>query len=85
MPMSVDYGISGNAATGGGNEGRYTYKVGVKALFDERYDFTLAYIGYGSQRNYDDIAGVGKTVVGGSGDIGLSDRNWLSLTFSTAF
>jgi len=85
MPMSVDYGISGNAATGGGNEGRYTYKVGVKALFDERYDFTLAYIGYGSQRNYDDISGVGKTVVGGSGDIGLSDRNWLSLTFSTAF
>ena len=25
------------------------------------------------------------SVVGGSGDIGLSDRNWLSLTFSTAF
>ena len=38
-------------------------------------------------RDHDKIifSGVGKTVVGGSGDIGLSDRNWLSLTFSTAF
>jgi hypothetical protein len=46
---------------------------------------TLAYIGYGSPRKYADIPGVGKTVVGGSGDIGLSDRNWISLTLSTAF
>ncbi|WP_313054224.1 DUF1302 domain-containing protein [Pseudomonas lopnurensis] len=84
-PMSFDYGLSGNAAAGGGNEGRYTFKVGVKGTFDERYDVTLSYIGYGSQRKYQDIPGVGKTVVGGSGDIGLSDRNWLSLTFSTAF
>jgi len=80
-----DYGLSGNAANGGGSEGKYSYKVGIKGTFDERYDVTLAYIGYGSQRKYADIAGVGKTVVGGTGDIGLSDRNWLSLSFSTAF
>ncbi len=84
-PMSVDYGLSGNAANGGGSEGKYSYKVGIKGTFDERYDVTLAYIGYGSQRKYADIAGVGKAVVGGTGDIGLSDRNWLSLSFSTAF
>ena len=84
-PMSFDYGVSGNAATGGGNEGKYSYKIGVKGTLDERYDVTLAYIGYGSPRKYADIPGVGKTVVGGSGDIGLSDRNWISLTLSTAF
>ncbi|MBD1552584.1 DUF1302 domain-containing protein [Pseudomonas typographi] len=84
-PMSLDYGLSGNAANGGGNEGKYSYKVGIKGTFDERYEVTLAYIGYGSQRKYDDIPGIGKTVVGGNGDIGLSDRNWLSLTLSTAF
>ncbi|MBG6463836.1 DUF1302 family protein [Pseudomonas aeruginosa] len=84
-PMSFDYGVSGNAATGGGSEGKYSYKVGIKGTLDERHDVTLAYIGYGSPRKYADIPGVGKTVVGGAGDIGLSDRNWVSLTLSTAF
>ncbi|WP_028628881.1 DUF1302 domain-containing protein [Metapseudomonas resinovorans] len=84
-PMSFDYGVSGNAATGGGSEGKYSYKIGIKGTLDERYDVTLAYIGYGSPRKYADIPSVGKTVVGGAGDIGLSDRNWISLTLSTAF
>ncbi|MCY1184096.1 hypothetical protein D3C81_1815180 [compost metagenome] len=83
--MSFDYGVSGNAATGGGSEGKYSYKIGIKGTLDERYDVTLAYIGYGSPRKYADIPSVGKTVVGGAGDIGLSDRNWISLTLSTAF
>jgi len=84
-PMSVDYGVSGVAATGGGNEGKYTWKAGVKGTYDERLDVTLSYIGYGSERHYADVAGVGKTVIGGSGDVGLTDRNWVSLTVSTAF
>jgi hypothetical protein len=84
-PLSFDYGISGNAASGGGSEGKYSYKIGIKGTLDERYDVTLAYIGYGSQRKYGEIPGVGKTVIGGNGDVGLSDRNWLSLTLSTAF
>ena len=84
-PMSVDYGVNGNAATGGGNEGKYTWKAGVKGTYDERVDVTLSYIGYGSERKYADVAGVGKTVVGGTGDVGLTDRNWVSLTLSTAF
>lgn len=84
-PMSLDYGVYGNAATGGGNEGKYTWKAGIKGTYDERYDVTLSYIGYGSERKYANVPGVGKTVVGGSGDVGLTDRNWVSLTLSTAF
>lgn len=55
--MSVDYGVNGNAATGGGNEGKYTWKAGIKT-YDERVDVTLSYIGYGSERHYADVAGV---------------------------
>lgn len=84
-PISFDYGVSGNAATGGGSEGKYSYKVGVKGVLDERYEVTLAYIGYGSDTKQRYVPGVGNTVVGGRGDIGLTDRDWVSLTLSTAF
>ena len=84
-PISLNYGISGNAATGGGNEGDYNFKVGIKGVLDERYEISLAYIGYGSKTITRDIPGVGKTVVGGNGSVGLSDRDWVSLTLSTAF
>lgn len=84
-PMSFNYGLSGNAATGGGNQGDYNFKVGIKGTLDERHEISLAYIGYGSKTITRDIPGVGKTVVGGSGAIGLSDRNWISLTLNSAF
>lgn len=84
-PISFDYGIKGNAASGGGSEGKYSYKLGVKGVLDERYEVTLAYIGYGSRTIKRDVPGLGSTVVGGSGDVGLTDRDWLSLTLSTAF
>lgn len=84
-PISVDYGVSGNAATGGGAQGKYSYKVGVKGVLDERYEITLAYIGYGSDTIKRNVPGVGNTVVGGRGDVGLTDRDWVSLTLSTAF
>ena len=77
--MSFDYGVSGNVVIGGGSEGKYSYKIGVKGTLDECYDVILVYIGYGSSRKYVDIFGVGKIVVGGFGDIGLFDCNWISL------
>ncbi|WP_193073429.1 DUF1302 domain-containing protein [Pseudomonas sp. FME51] len=84
-PMSLNYGISGNAATGGGNEGDYNFKVGIKGLLDERYEISLSYIGYGSDTITRNVPGVGNTVIGGNGSIGLSDRDWISLTLGTAF
>jgi len=46
---------------------------------------TLSYIGYGSERKYAERCRRRKTVVGDTGDVGLTDRNWVSLTLSTAF
>ena len=84
-PMSINYGVSGNAAAGGGNEGDYNFKVGIEGVFDERYELSLSYIGYGSDAIKRDIPNVGNTVVGGNGNIGIADRDWVSLSFSTAF
>ena len=84
-PMSISYGVSGNAAAGGGNEDDYNFKVGIEGVFDERYELSLSYIGYGSDAIKRDVPNVGNTVVGGNGSIGIADRDWVSLSFSTAF
>lgn len=83
--MSFDYGVLGNVVIGGGSEGKYSYKVGIKGMLDECYDVILVYIGYGSLCKYVDIFGVGKIVVGGVGDIGLFDCNWVLLILSIVF
>ena len=77
--------VSTRIRTGGGNEDDYNFKVGIKGVLDERYDISLSYIGYGSDTITRNVPGVGNTVVGGNGSIGLSDRDWVSLTLSTAF
>ncbi|TEL39896.1 DUF1302 family protein [Pseudomonas aeruginosa] len=80
VPMTVNYGIKGNAATaGGGNEGALSWSVGVTMTYAQRFEFGLRYA---------DTAAQSKTLpdgsVAGNGSVGGTDRGWLALTFKTS-
>ena len=80
VPLTVNYGLHGNAATaGGGNEGALTWSAGVQLTYAQRFEFGLRYA---------DSRAQSKTLndgsVGGNGAVGGTDRGWLALTFKTS-
>jgi hypothetical protein len=80
VPLTVNYGLHGNAATaGGGNEGALTWSAGVQFTYAQRYEFGLRYA---------DTRAQSKTLadgsVGGNGAVGGTDRGWLAFTFKTS-
>ncbi|WP_095156510.1 DUF1302 domain-containing protein [Pseudomonas sp. Irchel 3E13] len=80
VPLTVNYGLSGNAATaGGGNEGALTWSVGVQLTYAQRYEFGLRYADSDAQSKH--IPG---DTVGGNGSVGGTDRGWLAFTFKTS-
>ena len=80
VPLTVNYGLSGNAASGGGgNEGALAWSAGVQMLYAQRYDFGLRYADTGAQSKT--IPG---NAVGGNGAVGGTDRGWLAFTFKTS-
>jgi len=83
--FSLNYGLYGNAAHGGGNEGMYNYKVGVRGVWQRNFQVDLAYNGYGGNLETETFP-EGEVVVGSNGsNAALSDRDWVSLTLSYAF
>ncbi len=81
LPISFSYGIYGNGATlGGGNQGAYSYSVGVQAKIRQRYLVTLKY--NDQYARYNTSNGVVTTV---SGNAVQSDHGWASLAFETTF
>lgn len=82
FPLTVNYGLYGNAAAGGGNQGAMTWSAGVKATYDQLHEVTLRYTDQSAHTKYDDVTGA---VIGGNGNVGLTDRGYVSLTFKTSF
>lgn len=80
VPLTVNYGLSGNAASaGGGNEGALTWSAGVQMTYAQRYEFGLRYSDTDAQTK--NIPG---DTVGGNGAVGGTDRGWLAFTFKTS-
>lgn len=81
LPMTLNHGLYGNAASGGGNQGATSYSIGVKATYDRIHEVTLRYADQYAHTHYD----ANNVVSGGNGSVGLTDRGWVSLTFKTGF
>jgi hypothetical protein len=81
IPLTVNYGIHGNAATaGGGTEGALAWSVGARMTYQQQYEFTLRYADTHAQTKN----GLNDTVTG-NGGVGTTDRGWLAFTFKTSF
>jgi hypothetical protein len=81
IPLTVNYGIHGNAPTaGGGTEGALAWSVGARMIYQQQYEFTLRYADTHAQTKN----GLNDTVTG-NGAIGTTDRGWLAFTFKTSF
>ncbi|MBS0349546.1 MAG: DUF1302 family protein [Proteobacteria bacterium] len=86
VPLTINYGLSGNAPSGGGGfERLMSWSAGVKMTYASRYEFTLRYADMAAATIYNST---GTTVLGGNGlssAVGATDRGWLTFTFKTAF
>lgn len=82
MPVTLNYGLYGNAASGGGNQGALAWSTGIRAIYDQRHEVTLRYADQFAHTKYDSTTGF---VTGGNGNVGLTDRGYVSLTFKTGF
>ncbi|WP_313054242.1 DUF1302 domain-containing protein [Pseudomonas lopnurensis] len=81
VPLTINYGIHGNAATaGGGSEGALSWSVGAKMTYIQRHEFSLRYADTSAQEKT--LANGG---VGGNGAVGTTDRGWLVFTYKTSF
>ena len=81
VPLTVNYGLHGNAPTaGGGSEGALAYSVGVKLTYAQLYEFGLRYADTAAQPK-----NLANGTVAGNGNLGGEDRGWLAFTFKTSF
>ena len=82
MPMSLGIGLKGNGATlGGGNEGAYSYGIGLEANFRQKYLFAIKWAD--SKARYNTAASGLVTTV--NGNAAQNNHGWLGLTFKTTF
>lgn len=81
-PITVNYGVYGNAASGGGNQGASTWSVGLTATYATNTEIGLRYSDQTAHTKYNNGA-----VSGGNNPslVGLTDRGWLALTLKTGF
>ncbi len=86
LPMSVNYGLHGNAPTGGGGfEKALSWAVGVKMTYRQNHEFSLRYSDANVRTKYN---AAGTLVIGGNssgGGLGSTDRGWLAFTYKTGF
>jgi hypothetical protein len=83
FPMSLTYGLRGNAPTsGGGKEGELSWSIGAKATYAQKHEFQLLYADSRARAKHDPS---GTVLAGGSGSVGTNDRGWVVLTYKTAF
>lgn len=85
LPMSLDYGLHGNApSAGGGTEGELRWSVGATATYASNYEFGLRYADRSLPTRERDGVITGGAAHSNS-SVGAIDRGWLSFTFKTAF
>lgn len=85
VPLTLQYGLSGNAASaGGGSEGALAWSVGAEMTYRQTQHFTLRYADTMAQEKNTQNA-YGDTMVNGNGAVGGTDRGWVSFTYKTSF
>lgn len=81
LPMSLNYGLRGNAASsGGGNEGALSWSIGAKLTYAQKHEFQLLYADGRTRAKFDPS---GMVLVSETGS--TNDRAWLVLTYKTGF
>lgn len=84
LPLFFSSNFKGNSPyNSGGSEGFNTYKIGLTAKVDARYQFDLAYTGY-QVKSRDGIPSAtsnNSTILGAP----YGDKGWFSFTFQTTF
>ena len=86
LPMTVNYGIKGVAASGsGGAQGVFNWSVGAKMTYQSKHEFSLRYSDSRAPSKYN-AAGTQLAGGGASGSaLGATDRGWLVFTYKTSF
>ncbi|WP_445676566.1 DUF1302 domain-containing protein [Pseudomonas aeruginosa] len=85
VSLTVNYGLKGNAATSaGGSEGALSWSVGATMTYREEHEFTLRYADLSAQEKNTRNA-YGQRQVDGNGNVGGTDRGWLTFTYKTSF
>jgi len=86
MPVTLNYGLRGNGATlSGGNEKALTWSIGLAANVHQRHEISLRYADSYAKTKHAVGANGLNAVTGGNGNIGATDRGWVSLTLKTQF
>jgi hypothetical protein len=84
--MTLNYGISGTAPTGGGGfEHLLNWSVGLGAIYSAVHEFQLRYSDLRVPGKYN---AAGTTLIGGNSlgsSLGATDRGWLVFTYKTSF
>jgi hypothetical protein len=86
VPMSINYGLRGNAPTGGGGfENALTWSVGAKMIYRQNHEFSVRYSDSRVDTKYNaaNTAVIGGNALGSG--IGGTDRGWLVFTYKTGF
>jgi hypothetical protein len=85
LPMSLNWGLKGKAASGGGGfQDLKSASIGLTATYQSKYEFGLRYADSWVPTRYN---AAGTSVTGGgalSSAVGATDRGWLVFTFKTA-
>jgi hypothetical protein len=84
LPVSLNYGVSGNSPTGSGFEKALTWSVGARLTYSQRHEFSLRYSDIKASTRYN---AAGTSVIGGGGlgsIVGATDRGWLVFTYKTS-
>lgn len=86
IPMTLNYGLHGNAPTGGGGfEKALTWSIGARMIYRQDHEFSLRYSDSRVSTIYN---AAGTAVTGGNAlgsGIGATDRGWLVFTYKTGF
>jgi hypothetical protein len=84
LPLSFNMGLIGNSAVlNGSNEKGGSWRVGLTLDVFQKYNFTLAYVGYFGEVTNDPKTGAA-TVTNGP-YAALKDRDWVSFTFKVTY
>jgi hypothetical protein len=86
LPVSLSYGLHGNAASGaGGFENVMTWSVGAKLTYRQDHEFSLRYSDSRADSKYN---AAGTSLIGGNAlgsALGATDRGWLVFTYKYGF
>jgi hypothetical protein len=85
-PITVSYGLHGNSSNVGstGNEGEYSYSVGLTAMYQSKHEFALRYQDRYQKTGYD-AAGLASSALSNGSLFTLNDRAYVSFTYKTSF